>query len=78
MADPLPTPAVERPPEREPDDNQSPQQRLKCACPSWTTRRECIRIRYADDIRYADLAQWPDDECECPCHETEDYSDDWT
>lgn len=48
----------------------SPQARLKCACPSWTSRRECVRVRYVDNKLDSD------DACECVCHEDDETSND--
>lgn len=48
---------------------RSPQERLKCACPSWTAARECCCLRYAPDD-----SEPKDEACECSCHE-EDYDD---
>lgn len=42
----------------------SPQQQQKCACPSWTSARDCIRHRYGDSDH--------DEACECACHEDAD------
>lgn len=44
----------------------SPQERIGCACPAYTTARECWRLRYDDDDGD------PDDRCECVCHEAGD------
>ena len=51
------------------ETKRSPQARIKCACPAWSTARSCIHLRYApgDDEPY--------EECECPCHEEEDDDD---
>lgn len=62
---------------------ESPQRRWKCACPSWTTPRECAEIRATratapDDIarhseKFRDLL---DEWCECACHERDEDDDD--
>jgi hypothetical protein len=52
-----------------PEPRESPQARWKCACPSWTTRRQCFQARYGFNNEY-------DEECECACHETDEDDDD--
>lgn len=49
------------------DRQVSPQERGKCACPSWSTARDCIRRRYDEPLS--------DEECECLCHSEYDESD---
>lgn len=45
----------------------SPQERTRCVCPSWTTPRECVRIRYGRNPTGSHPDD-PEEECECPCH----------
>lgn len=53
-----------------PNARMSPQQRIQCACPQWTTPRECNCLRYAPDD-----SEPKDDVCECPYHDEEDEDD---
>ncbi|HEU6452880.1 MAG TPA: hypothetical protein VFT57_15795 [Gemmatimonadaceae bacterium] len=52
------------------EGRESPQQRWKCACPAWTTQRECMHLRYAPDV--AEIHSGAYEECECACHEEGD------
>lgn len=65
----------EGPAEKPPDP--SPQERIRCACPAWSSPSECVRIRYGKNPTGSD----PEDDlehCECPCHvEEEDYEHFW-
>lgn len=54
------------------EKRESPQRRWKCACPSWTTARECMHLRHAPDDAELHSGGW--DGCECACHE--EYDDD--
>lgn len=46
---------------------ESPQRRARCACPSWTTARQCYCLRHAPDD-----TEPKDEECECACHEPDE------
>jgi hypothetical protein len=54
----------------EPNKTLSPQRRAKCACPSWTSARQCYCLRYAPDD-----TEPKDEVCECVCHDEDD--DEW-
>ena len=52
----------------------SPQKRWKCACPSWTTARECMVIRLAPDDMERHSEPYIEG-CECACHEYDEDAD---
>lgn len=58
--------------EKNETETRSPQQRIKCACPSWTAPRECMQIRYGIEPGSANDY---DERCECPCHDRDDDDD---
>lgn len=48
----------------------SPQERVKCACPGWSSARACVDARYGK----RDLEDDRDDneDCSCVCHQSDD------
>jgi hypothetical protein len=59
--------------ERDTQETLSPQQRVKCACPSYTGRGECMRIRYGIERGSEDDFG---ETCECCCHDQDEADDD--
>lgn len=57
-----------------PERQQSPQERVGCACPRWSTGYECMIRRYAPDDMERHSGRYED--CECACHEVDDEYDD--